>query len=170
MSFVGSHTGSVVYPSSAPSSVVYPGSSASGVVYSGSVPGVAYSGSPASGVVYPSSTYTSSSYGHVHHAPTPGSYYSQHGYPSHNSVPMQVPMQHNFYGAPPVAMPSYVAPMPAYHRSSYSVPYSYGSPYAGYSRPAGTTAGRLAVADTGDIITKAGEIIVSEKNQFLVTK
>ncbi|KIK69908.1 hypothetical protein GYMLUDRAFT_53045 [Collybiopsis luxurians FD-317 M1] len=122
MPFVSSHAGSAVY-SSAPSSVVY-GSSPSNVVYGSSPPNVVYGSAPPS-VVYPSSSYSSSSY-EPRYVPTHGSYYDsrRHHQSSH------IPMQHNFYGGPSMMMPpQYVAPVPSYHRSSYSVPYPYSSTY-----------------------------------------
>ncbi|KAE9403265.1 hypothetical protein BT96DRAFT_990506 [Gymnopus androsaceus JB14] len=95
--------------------------------------------SHAGSVIYPESSSgsniiyaaPSSSYGHPHHqahyASAPGSYYGHYH---------AAPMQHNFYGAPPsMMMPGhggYMAPAPAYHRSSYSAPYGYGSPYPAY--------------------------------------
>ncbi|KAJ3800861.1 hypothetical protein GGU11DRAFT_742083 [Lentinula aff. detonsa] len=129
MSYVSSHAGSAIYPGSSAPSVVLPGSNPSGVVYPSSpFPGALYPGSSASGAMYPAPTpgvvypnVSYSSHGHAQHVAAPASYYNHHTQHAYHSVPMQ----HNFYGAPPVAMPSYVAPpAPAYHRSSYTVPYS----------------------------------------------
>lgn len=118
MSYVSSHAGSVIYPG--------------------------HHGSSGSSVIYPSSSYSSSSYGHphqMHYAPAPGSYYG-HGHHSH------APVQHNFYGAPSMVLPHaqpYVTPAPSYARSSYSVPYGYDSHYPaayGSSQPTVIVASR----------------------------